>query len=339
MTGIPKAWREGRAFFSQSSVSISWEVEKLLREAPVGYKRVVSVSLGPSSRNKTVQAELGGTPFWICRVGTDGDFGRFQQWLYHLDGKVDALGLGGVDLYIHCGGWRYTFRQIAQVAQKIRHTPVVDGSGLKNSWEREVITYLAEEKIVLFKGKKAFISSAVDRFGMAEALDQAGCSLAIGDLMFGLGIPVALRSLTAVNILGRMILPVIVRLPFQWLYPTGEKGDKIVPKFTHWYRWADILAGDFPYLRRHLPPPEGKPLAGKVMITNTVTDKDVEELRRRGLSLLITTTPEMEGRSFGTNVIEGIIVALSGKSPGEMTPKDYLEAIRQLRLKPRIQTL
>lgn len=337
--GIPRTRGEDKAPSSQRPVSISQEEERLLQEAPEGYKRIVSVSLGPSSRNKKVQVELGGTPFWVCRVGTDGNFDRFQQWLYHLDGKVDALGLGGVDLYIHCGGRRYTFRQIARVAQKVKHTPVVDGSGLKNSWEREVITYLVEEKIVLFKGKKAFISSAVDRFGMAEALDQAGCSLAIGDLMFGLGIPIALRSLTVVNLLGRIVLPILVRLPFQWFYPTGEKGDRIVPKFTRWYRWADILAGDFPYLRRHLPPPEGRPLAGKVMITNTVTDRDVEELRQRGLSLLITTTPEMEGRSFGTNVIEGMIVALFGKKPEEMTPRDYLEAIQQLRLRPRVQEL
>jgi len=41
-------------------------------------------------------------------------------------------------------------------------------------------------------------------------------------------------------------------------------------------------------------------------LTNTTTSENVEELKKRGVSLLITTTPVIEGRSFGTNVLEGV---------------------------------
>jgi len=52
-------------------------------------------------------------------------------------------------------------------------------------------------------------------------------------------------------------------------------------------------------------------------LTNTTTSENVEELKKRGVSLLITTTPVIEGRSFGTNVLEGVFTALLGK-PGTL---------------------
>jgi len=54
-------------------------------------KRVVSVSLGSSKRDKTSQVEILGQEFEISRVGTDGDTKRFGELVAELDGKVDAI--------------------------------------------------------------------------------------------------------------------------------------------------------------------------------------------------------------------------------------------------------
>jgi hypothetical protein len=80
-------------------------------------------------------------------------------------------------------------------------------------------------------------------------------------------------------------------------------------------------------------------LAGKTVLTNTITQDDVQQLRGRGVRLLITTTPELDGRSFGTNVMEGVLVALSGRRPSELTPADYLALLARLNWQPRVQTL
>lgn len=63
-------------------------------------KRVVSVSLGSARRDHRVQVELLGEPFEIARRGTDGDFDRAVGLLKELDGKVDAIGLGGIDVFL-----------------------------------------------------------------------------------------------------------------------------------------------------------------------------------------------------------------------------------------------
>jgi len=61
-------------------------------------KRAVSISLGSSERDKRVKITLEGEPIEIERIGTDGDIQRAKDLFTRLDGKVDALGVGGVDL-------------------------------------------------------------------------------------------------------------------------------------------------------------------------------------------------------------------------------------------------
>ena len=77
-------------------------------------KHIVSVSLGSSERNAKSTLQLKGQTFIIERLGTDGNLQKARQLLEELDGRVDALGLGGTDLYVYAGGRRYTFRESAK---------------------------------------------------------------------------------------------------------------------------------------------------------------------------------------------------------------------------------
>ena len=80
-------------------------------------------------------------------------------------------------------------------------------------------------------------------------------------------------------------------------------------------------------------------LAGKTLITNTITPGDVEFLRERSVRELITTTPNIDGRSFGTNVMEGLLVTLIDKPPAEITAADYNQILDELGLVPRRELL
>ena len=298
-------------------------------------RRITSISLGSSARDKAVTATFAGEEFSIERVGTDGDMDLFRRKLLELDGKVDAFGLGGTDMYVYAAGRRYVFKEIERLASAATQTPVVDGSGLKNTLERETVARLQREGIIDFSKSKVLLVSAVDRFGMAEALDAAGASVVYGDMLFALGVPIPLRSLKSVASAARALLPLVTRMPFKWLYPTGEKQNTITPKWGKYYAEADVIAGDFPYIRRYMP----DDLKGKTILTNTITQDDVQQLRQRGVKTLITTTPELDGRSFGTNVMEGVLVAVSGRKPSELTPDDYLKLLAQLNWQPRVETL
>lgn len=299
-------------------------------------KRVVSVSLGSSSRDHRFETTVLGQPITIERLGTDGDVGRAKQLLEDLDGKVDALGLGGTDLYLRAGNRRYKIRETANLVRNIRKTPFVDGGGLKACWERWLITdYLPKQKGISFKGRRVVLVSSVDRYGMAEAFTEAEADVIFGDLIFALGVPIVLRSLTSVNVLAALLLPVLSRLPIRFLYPTGKKQDVITPKHGKYFAWAEVLAGDFHLIRRFMP----EDLRGRVVLTQTITSTDVAELRARGVWLLITDGPDMGGRSFATNVLQGVIVAVTGRPPEEISAEEYLQTALRAGFLPRIEEL
>ncbi len=298
-------------------------------------KQVVSISLGSSKRNGTTNAEFGGQEFQIKRMGTDGDKRIAAQLIRELDGQVDAIGLGGTDLYIYAGNNRYSFRESAALAANAKITPVVDGSAIKNTLERRVVTYLTTKHGLNFKDKEALVVCAVDRFGMAEALTAAGCRTIFGDLMFGLGIPVPITTLAGLARLANLVAPVITKLPVSLFYPTGDKQTEVTPKFERYFQTASIIAGDFHFIRRYMP----DNMKDKLIITNTVTEEDETLLRERGVATLVTTTPEMGGRSFGTNILEGVLTALSGKRPEQLTINDYTYLIEQAGIEPRFKNL
>jgi hypothetical protein len=86
-------------------------------------------------------------------------------------------------------------------------------------------------------------------------------------------------------------------------------------------------------------------LQGKIIVTNTTTAEDRELFKRAGIRYLMTTTPLLDDRTFGTNVIEAGILAVWGrKQPVDYArPGDYFQrmdqAIDQLNLNPTLQEL
>lgn len=275
---------------------------------------------------------IAGEPFLIERIGTDGDLRRFQQMFTALDGKVDALGIGGADLHIWVGNRRYTFRSIRKLVSVAQKTPVVDGSGLKNTLEREALRWIQEHRVLDLSQATVLLVAAVDRFGMAQELAHLAKRVIYGDLVFAVGLPIPIRSYRTVEILGRLLLPIITQLPFQWFYPTGERQEKRTPRAEKLFMEADVIAGDWHYIRKYMP----DQIPNKTVITNTVRKADIEFLRGACAARVITTTPVIEGETFATNVMEGVIVALTGRPPDALTPDDYLKTLCDLGWSPSV---
>lgn len=298
-------------------------------------KHVLSISLGSSARDSCAEIELLGQRLLLERRGTDGSLERFEKLMIANDGVVDCLCVGGANLGLYCAGRYYGFREIEAMAGKVKRTPVVDGSALKDTLERRTLHWMQEQGLIDFSTAKVLVTCGIDRFGLAETLDEMGANVIFGDTMFILNLPWPLKSLRALHLMGRTLLPIVVRLPFKWVYPTGGKQDEVVPKYEKWYHWADMIAGDFHYIRRHTPPD----LSGKIVLTNTTTADDVNELRRRGVALLVTATPEVGGRTYATNVMQGAFVCLLGKRPEELAPEDYMRIADEIGWQPTVRDL
>jgi hypothetical protein len=183
-------------------------------------------------------------------------------------------------------------------------------------------------------GKKAFIMTGVDRWGLAHGFVEAGYECTFGDFMFSLGMNIPLHTEKQIKTLAGILMPIAGRLPFEWVYPTGEKQEQRKPKYPKWFQWATVVAGDCLYIKRYMP----DDMKGKVVVTNTTTPQDVELFRKCGVKYLVTTTPILDGRSFGTNMMESALIALSGKKRA-LTRDEYEEILTKLGFVPSLQEL
>lgn len=303
-------------------------------------KKILSISVGSSARNHTTRHTFLGQECEISRQGTNGDMRKAVQYFRDMDGKVDAFGVGGVEFYLGVEDRRYYFRDVKRIRNAIKISKMGDGNGVKGILEKRAFEslekYLNEKEDKTLKGLPALKTTIVERYSMGKAMLDAGLDVTFGDFMFALGLPIAIKNISTARMLASVLLPVVTQLPFSWLYPLGSEQDKPPQqKWEKYYRQSQVIAGDFLQIRQYMP----DDLTGKIIVTNTTTSKNVEELRSRNLHILVTVTPRFEGRSFGTNVMEATLLALINKPQAEITRQDFQNLIERIPLEPNIEVL
>jgi hypothetical protein len=300
-------------------------------------KRAVSISIGSSKRNKAVTVHLLGEDISIERIGTDGDMEAAALKYKELDGKVDAFGVGGADLGLMVDDKWYRLYSCEKMIRFIKQTPVVDGTGLKNSLESKAAAFVDArlgDTVQKNGGKKVFVMTGADRWGLTHGFVTAGYECTFGDFMFSLGINIPLHTEKQLKTMASIVMPIAGRLPFEWVYPIGEKQEERKPKYPEWFHWATVIAGDCHYIKRYMP----DDMRGKIVVTNTTTPVDVELFKKCGVKYLVTTTPVLDGRSFGTNMMESALIALSGKKRA-LTHDEYEDLLAKLGFEPSLQEL
>ena len=299
-------------------------------------KRAVSISIGSSKRNKAVEVTLLGEQVSIERIGTDGDMEAAALKFKELDGTVDAFGVGGGDLSMFVDGKKYDFHSVKPMVRFIKKTPVVDGSGLRLTLEKKAAPFILEKlgDYINQNGKTALIMTGSDRWGLTSSFLEAGFKCTFGDFLFSLDIPIPLYTAKQIKTVSALMLPLALRLPFHWIYPVGEKQEDRKPKYPQYFKAATVIAGDCHYIKRYMP----DDMNGKIVVTNTTTPEDVELFKKCGVKYLVTTTPVLDGRSFGTNMMEAALVAIAGKNR-PLTWDEYNEMLAKLGFEPQLQEL
>lgn len=292
-------------------------------------KRAVSISLGSSKRNKSVTIRLGGEEILVERIGLDGDIAKARQMYLDLDGKVDAFGVGGVDLYLRLDEREYPLNAALKLVAGVTQTPLCDGRGLKHTLERRVFE-LARPQLGEVRFKQAFVPVAADRIGLAQAVAEVSERVVFGDLMVALGVPLPVYGIPAFKRVARIMFPIVSHFPMNMIF-YGSDGAEHKPKYIKYFESSDLIAGDYLFMRKYMP----ARLDGKTVLTNTTTEDNIETLRQRGVKTVITSTPRYEGRSFGTNMMEAVLTAYAGKGR-RLTDEELNGLIDELGLKPGV---
>ncbi|NOK59329.1 MAG: serine carboxypeptidase [Chloroflexi bacterium AL-W] len=301
-------------------------------------KRIVSISLGSSQRDFQFTTSLLGQHIEVRRVGTNGDVAQAAALVREYDGQVDAIGLGGLIPVFRVGAAHYPHNEALRIATSAQRTPVVDGSGFQATLERWAVQQANRVQPGMFRFRRILLTSGVERYALAQALAQYDGELRFADPLVHIGLPFlpVPKSIKQLELYAATALPILALLPYKVLHPVGLGREGQDTRAEALFRWADIIVGDFAYIRRFAPPN----LQGKTIITDDPSLIEIDDLRERGAQTLITMTPALsESHPFvATDLLEAIAVALmeSGSHP---TEADLLAFIDNVKWQPTVKHL
>jgi predicted amino acid dehydrogenase len=125
--------------------------------------------------------------------------------------------------------------------------------------------------------------------------------------------------------------------PFHHLRPgPGQTGRERVRAP---FKWADVLAGDIGAIRHYAP----EDLKHKTVVVEAAEETDLDDLRRRGVSIVVTMMPALDGDDklgrWPAATIEALLVALRPDPEAPLTEDTYLDLMADIQWTPAVRYL
>lgn len=300
-------------------------------------KKVISISLGLSSEDYHFSTKIFDEEVSIKRFGTDGDLDRASELITQFDGQADVIALGKMNIFFKVGHRIYIHQKIQKLANLAKNTPVVDGIHIKNTLWRWLISQVAEQHPEFFRQKKFFIISGIEHYEIAQVLNNYSSQILFGDPIFHFNFAFPLRSVNQLERYAKVVMPLLCRTSYERLLPINYKQVQYSPRGVRYFNQADVIVGESSCIRQFAP----NNMKRKVVISNTISADDLEDLRKRGVELVITINSPWGNNNFSldNDVIEAIFTTLIDRHFDEITDNDYLDIISRSKLELRIITL
>ncbi len=300
-------------------------------------KTILVIHLGEGC--EVTEASYLGSDLQIQRVGCHGDVARTEALIAEFDGKVDAIGLEGMPALLRLGGASRVHASGAHLLETATKTPVVNGSGVRAGLERWGVILADRAQPGIFSQKRVLMVPGLNHEGLEQALSRHTPYIHYADPVVYFGLP-DFPGVGARSTLNRAATPTLETLkdaPFRRINP--QVGVPGALRSAQPFLWADVLAGDVGAILRYSP----EKLAHKTVVVDSASEEDIDELRKRDVSILIALIPDLDGkgsrRSWGDATVEAAQAALRPSPDAPLNEDTYLDMIANLDWKPDIRTL
>jgi hypothetical protein len=177
-------------------------------------KKIISISLGSSKRDKIVNARFLGEEFVLERKGCNSDLKRMVEEIKKADGNADMITIGGIHINYITLKSKVPFRDAKKLVKAAVKTPVVDGENFRE-WIEPYFVKLLIDRGVIHKNQTVLFPMSANRLAMAKQFVDAGFEKIIyGDLVYDLGVNIPLYSLNAVNRIAAIGAPIFANILF-----------------------------------------------------------------------------------------------------------------------------
>jgi len=284
-------------------------------------KSVVGISLGGRAEDFEFRTRFLGERFAVRRVGAGGSTARAARLLEHWRVQADAVGLG------------FSPDDVPAEAADAGAdgAPVTTGARLREILQEWALRDVQQRLGGYFTNARVLFFSGRDGYKLARAMAEYTPNLQFADPLLQLGAPTLIDSLEGLELYATGAHYVPERLPEAVL--PGGLGDR----WTHFLMAralgdATVVVAPVHELDRF----GREELAGKTIITSAVSDRRLARFRQKGVHMVVDGAPLLAGHVVGPAVLDAMIIATSGKAPGDIPEDDYLEIIAGTGLEPRI---
>jgi predicted amino acid dehydrogenase len=300
-------------------------------------KQILVIDL--SDRDETVTGVILGQELEVRLVGCHGQVEKARQLIRDFDGKVDAIGLDGMPAALNLAGVTRPHKSGSKLLAEAKQTPVVDGSGIRYALESWSIILADRAQPGIFSKKHVLMVPGLNHTTLIRALSRYTNQVRFADPVIFFALPdfpgVGMRRIAK-----RIAAPTLDQLgdaPFRRIYPQpGKPGS---PRSTRPFKWADILAGDIGAIRRYAP----QNLKRKIVICEWASAEDLDDLRQRKVSIVVSLIPNLEGDGGidhrSSAMIEAALVALRAEADLPLTENTYLDLVSEIAWQPTIHYL
>lgn len=296
------------------------------------YTLVVNVTFQSDEQDYDHRVTLGGHRYRLVRVGANGDAAQVEQLVEHWAPKADAIALSGVREALAAGLFTGPVEELQRIKDATTRVPVRDDSLLADILQEWAVRRVEAEMPGYFSNARVVVVGSTTRERTVAVLHEFTDNIVFDEPNHPLSLP------------GRFTTNPVTAAAAE----LGERAWRQIPEFVKehitgpagWFtdkvahlaaRDADVIIGSFSELMRFDLPS----LAGKAVVTSTVSDERLDVLREMGTDLVVDVVPQPFDFVIVPAMYEAMVAATL--SPGDRLTTDHLaQFIQQAGLEPRL---
>ena len=292
---------------------------------------VVNVSLASSERDYDEQVTFLQRGFRVVRVGADGDPDTASELVRSWATKADAIALTGLREARAVGLFDGEPEVLERVRAAAGDVPVVDGHILHDVLQEWAIRQVNNEMKGYFSNARTVVLGGVNHDRTTRVLKEFTQNLEFADPLLRFDLPATFDANPLLGLAAKAASWPISQLPAPLKTPITSPGHKLSHALARQAaRKCDVVVATYEELLGF----GLEDLAGKTLITASISEQRLAELSSRGVDMVLDTVPQPFEMTVNAGVLEALMVAIAPDEEG-LTNDDLLEMIVSAGLEAR----
>jgi predicted amino acid dehydrogenase len=293
---------------------------------------IVNVSLAGAERDYDEHVTFLDRDFRLVRIGTDGDVAAAEQLARTWSAKATALAVTGIREARAAGLYDGDLDAVERVMRAAERVPVTDGHDLRDVLQEWAIRHVQTEMPGFFDNARTVVLGGLNHDRVTRILREFTPNVEFADPLLRLGIPSVLEQKPVLGLAANVGMWPVRRLPRAVKAQINAPGQGISHALARKAaRDADLVVTTYEELTGF----GLEDLAGKTLVTSSISEERLAELASRGVDMVLDATPQPFPVTVNAAVLEAMMRALAARG-GRLTNDDLLDMIVESGLEPRL---